>query len=120
MARNIFNTIQVRKPKSSNFDMSHDLKLGLKMGELVPVALLECIPGDKWNIRTEVMLRMAPMVAPVMHNVTVTTHYFFVPNRLVWPNWEKFITDNNGKGNVPAPPVLDNLNIVSGSLGELS
>ncbi len=119
MARNIFNTIQVRKPKTSNFDMSHDLKLGMKMGTLTPVSVLECIPGDKWNIRTEVMLRMAPMVAPVMHNVTVTTHYFFVPNRLVWPNWEKFITDNNGKGNVPAPPMMNAITAeqaISGSL----
>lgn len=118
MARNIFNTIQVRKPKTSNFDMSHDLKLGMKMGTLTPVSVLECIPGDKWNIRTEVMLRMAPMVAPVMHNVTVTTHYFFVPNRLVWPNWEKFITDNNGKGNVPAPPVMNQFAVSSGSLAD--
>ena len=90
----------------------------MKMGQLTPVCVLECIPGDKFNIRTEAMLRMAPMVAPVMHNVNVYTHYFFVPNRLVWPNWEKFITDNNGKGNVPAPPVLDNLNVVSGSLAD--
>lgn len=118
MARNIFNTIQVKKPKTSNFDLSHDLKLGMKMGTLTPVAVLECIPGDKWNIQTEVMLRMAPMVAPVMHNVNVTTHFFFVPNRLVWPNWEKFITDNNGKGNVPAPPMLNNLTVASGSLAD--
>lgn len=107
MARNVFNSISVRRPKSSNFDLSHDVKLGMKMGTLTPVCVLECIPGDKFNIRTEAMLRMAPMVAPVMHNVNVYTHYFFVPNRLVWPNWEKFITDNNGKGNVPAPPQLD-------------
>ena len=106
MARNVFNTIAVRKPKASTFDMSHDVKLGMKMGQLTPVTVLECIPGDKWNISTESMLRMAPMVAPVMHNVSVSIHYFFVPNRLIWPNWEKFITDNNGKGNVPAPPVL--------------
>lgn len=106
MARNVFNSIAVRRPKSSNFDLSHDVKLGMRMGVLTPVSVLECIPGDKFNIRTEAMLRMAPMVAPVMHNVNVYTHYFFVPNRLIWPNWEKFITDNNGKGNVPAPPTL--------------
>lgn len=120
MARNIFNTIQVRKPKTSTFDMSHDVKLGMKMGQLTPVSILECIPGDKWNIRTEVMLRMAPMVAPVMHNVTVTTHYFFVPNRLVWSNWEKFITDNNGKGNVPAPPKMPSISAANAGSGSLA
>lgn len=121
MGRNVFNSISVRRPKSSNFDLSHDVKLGMKMGQLTPVCVLECIPGDKFNIRTEAMLRMAPMVAPVMHNVNVYTHYFFVPNRLVWPNWEKFITDNNGKGNVPAPPTMGEIastSINSGSLGD--
>lgn len=107
MARNVFNSISVRKPKTSTFNLSHDVKLGMKMGELTPITVLECLPGDKWNISTESMHRMAPMVAPVMHNVNVYTHYFFVPNRLVWPNFKKFITDNNGKGSVPAPPVMD-------------
>lgn len=86
--------------------MSHDVKLSLDMGKLVPVACMEVIPGDKWNINTETLLRFAPMVAPLMHKVNVTTHWFFVPNRLVWPNWEKFITANNGKSEVPAPPYL--------------
>lgn len=106
MARNIFNTIQVKRPQTSTFDLSHDVKLSLDMGHLVPVACMEVIPGDKWNINSETLLRFAPMVAPLMHKVNVTTHWFFVPNRLVWPNWEKFITANNGKADIPAPPYL--------------
>jgi hypothetical protein len=41
------------------------------------------------------MIRFAPMIAPVMHRMDVTMHYFFVPNRILWNNWEKFITDAN-------------------------
>jgi len=55
---------------------------------------MECVPGDKVKIGTETMLRFAPLIAPVMHKVNVTTHYFFVPNRILWPNWEQWITGN--------------------------
>lgn len=90
---NIFNQIQVKRPQSNWFDLSHDVKLSLNMGELVPIMCTKCMPGDKFNISCESLLRFAPLVAPMMHRVDVTMHYFFVPNRLVWPNWEKYITN---------------------------
>ena len=64
------------------------------MGGLYPTCVMECVPGDKVKIGTETMLRFAPLIAPVMHKVNVTTHYFFVPNRILWPNWEQWITGN--------------------------
>lgn len=104
MARNVFNTVSVRKVKSNRFDLSHDVKLSMNMGDLVPVLVQETIPGDKFNIRSETLIRFAPMIAPVMHNIQAYIHYFFVPNRLVWKNWQKFITANNGGAVVPAHP----------------
>jgi hypothetical protein len=65
------------------------------MGNLVPILTLECVPGDKFNISAESLVRFAPMTAPVMHRMDVSMHYFFVPNRILWDNWEKFITDAN-------------------------
>ncbi|AXH75619.1 MAG: major capsid protein [Microviridae sp.] len=93
--RNIFNAIQLTKPKSNVFDLSHDVKLSLNMGELVPIMCEPCIPGDKFNISCESLLRFAPMVSPVMHRMDVTMHYFFVPNRLLWDGWEDYITNTN-------------------------
>lgn len=90
---NIFNQIQVTSPQSNWFDLSHDVKLSLNMGQLVPIMCIKTMPGDKYKISCESLLRFAPMVAPIMHRVDVTMHYFFVPNRLVWPNWEKYITN---------------------------
>jgi len=83
------------KPKRNVFDLSHDVKLSAKMGNLTPILVQECIPGDKFNISCESLIRFAPLVSPVMHRMDVTMHYFFVPNRIVWPNWEKFIVDAN-------------------------
>lgn len=93
--KNLFNSIQLPFQKSNVFDLTHDVKMSLKMGRLTPILALECIPGDKFNLSCESLLRFSPLVSPVMHRMDVTMHYFFVPNRLVWPNWEDFITDKS-------------------------
>lgn len=95
MKPNLFNSIKLMKPKKNVFDLTHDVKLSADMGNLVPILTLECVPGDKFNISCESLIRFAPMTAPVMHRMDVSMHYFFVPNRILWPNWEKFITDAN-------------------------
>jgi hypothetical protein len=63
------------------------------MGNIIPILVNECVPGDQYSISCDAMVRFAPMLAPIMHRVDVSMHYFFVPNRIVWPNWEKFIVD---------------------------
>ncbi len=113
---NIFSQIQAKKPTSNTFDLSHDRKMSLNMGELVPIAALECIPGDKFNMSTSQMLRFAPMIAPIMHRVTVYTHFFFVPNRILWPNWEDFITGGPDGTSEPAFPTLESAGSAKGSL----
>lgn len=106
------------------FDLTHDVKLTLNFGKLVPILALECIPGDKHTISCESLLRFAPMIAPVMHRFDVTMHYFFVPNRIVWPNWENFITNTKleNTGLLPAFPFIEfaanNENHQIGSLGD--
>jgi hypothetical protein len=51
-----------------------------------------CIPGDKWRMANEIIIRMNPLVAPIMHELNCYVHYYFVPLRLLWDDWEKFIT----------------------------
>jgi hypothetical protein len=98
MAKNIFNSIQLKKPNKNFFDLTHDVKLSANMGELTPILTLECVPGDRFDLSCESIIRFAPMTAPVMHRMDVTMHYFFVPNRILWDNWEKFITNNGPNG----------------------
>jgi hypothetical protein len=101
MARNLFNSIKLSKPKKNVFDLTHDVKLSANMGNLTPILTLECVPGDKFDLSCESLIRFAPLVAPVMHRMDVTMHYFFVPNRILWDNWEKFITDANSEHVAP-------------------
>lgn len=103
--KNIFNTIRLKKPKKNTFDLTHDVKFSGKMGELTPVLAMECVPGDDFKIGADSLIRFAPLISPVMHRMDVTIHYFFVPNRLVWDNWEKFITN---KEEVSAPYIQIN------------
>jgi hypothetical protein len=95
MKANLFNSIKLQRPKKNVFDLTHDVKLSAEMGNLTPILTLECVPGDKFDLGCESLIRFAPMIAPVMHRMDVTMHYFFVPNRILWSNWEKFITDAN-------------------------
>lgn len=100
------------------FDLSHDVKMSLDMGNLVPIMCMEAIPGDRFTISAESLIRLAPMIAPVMHQIDVFTHFFFVPNRILWAGWEDFITGNGD----PAFPKINNLNAVvetrAGSLAD--
>lgn len=108
MKPNLFNSVKMTKPNSNVFDLSHDVKLSFNMGELIPIMCTECVPGDKFNIGCNSLIRFAPMVAPVMHRFDVTVHYFFVPNRILWDHWETFITNGAKVGDpVPAFPTHD-------------
>lgn len=89
---NQFTQVPMAALPKNRFNLSHDLKTSFDMGQLVPTAVMECLPGDYFKISVENMLRFIPLATPVMHDVTVTTHYFFVPNRILDPNWEDFIT----------------------------
>lgn len=101
---NIFNSIRLKRPKRNVFNLSYENKLTMNMGELVPIMCMPIVPGDKFRVNTEALVRLAPLVAPMMHRVNVYTHYFFVPNRLVWNKWEDFITKGIDGEDTPLLP----------------
>lgn len=80
--------------KRSKHSLSHYRLLTCDMGKLVPVACYEVLPGDTVQQATSLLLRCSPLVAPVMHPVSVRVHHWFVPTRLLWDSWEDFITGN--------------------------
>jgi len=93
MSKNLFNTIQLKAPGKNQFDLTHDVKFSGKMGNLMPVCIIDCVPGDSFRLGCESLIRFAPLVAPVMHRFNASVHYFFVPNRILWEGWEEWITD---------------------------
>lgn len=104
--QNFMNSVKMSKPKTNMFDLTHDVKLSCNMGFLIPTLAIDCIPGDKFNLSAESLTRFAPLVSPVMHRFDVFHHYFFVPNRILWPNWENYISGTKVGGAVPAHPYI--------------
>nr|QJB20838.1 MAG: major capsid protein [Microvirus sp.] len=84
----------------------------MNMGDLVPIMVQDVIPGDSWQLKQECLMRMMPMLAPIYHNINVYIHYFFVPNRIIWDEWEDFIT---GGKNGTANPVFPRFEIAQGA-----
>lgn len=78
--------------KRSKFSLSNYKLLTCDMGELVPIGLTEVLPGDTIQQSTNALIRVSPLLAPVMHPCQVRIHHWFVPHRLVWEDWEDFIT----------------------------
>ena len=86
------NTIKTMKPQKNKFDLSHEVKQTGNMGTLMPCFIQDVIPGDSFRVDTQQLIRFSPLLAPMMHNVDFKMDYFFVPYRLVWDQWKKFIT----------------------------
>lgn len=106
---NLFKSIPKPKLKRNTFNLSHEVKLSTDLGRLTPIICEPVVPGDTWKMYTEILIRVAPLLAPVMHRVNVYTHFFFVPNRLIWSNWQKFITGGeNGKEEPSYPKITFN------------
>jgi len=84
----------------SSFDRSCGLKTAFLFGDLVPVFLDEVLPGDTMAMRMQSFGRLTTMINPVMENMYLDFFFFFVPNRLVWNNWERF---NGAKDNPDDP-----------------
>ena len=111
-----FQTVQIPNPPRSIFNLSHEIKTTGNFGMLIPFYVDEVLPGDKFMESAEIFMRTMPLAAPVMHRCDVTTHFFFIPNRLTWDNWEDFITLGESGMDAPVAPyfTLDDLHDVQG------
>jgi hypothetical protein len=89
---NQFNDYIKRSMPKSKFDLSHDVKTAFNLGSLVPFLCLETLPNDRFKISSDIFLRFAPLVLPIMHRLEVCVDYFYVPNRILWDRWEDFIS----------------------------
>ena len=74
----------------STFNRSFAVKDTFDFDKLVPIFCDEILPGDTINLNLKTFVRLATQTVPAMDNMYVDYFFFFVPNRLVWNNWEKF------------------------------
>lgn len=106
--------------KRSKFSLSHYKLFSCDMGQLVPIAAVPVLPGDTFQHATSALVRVSPLLSPVMHPVRVRIHHWYVPNRLVWDNWEDFITGGPDGENADAHPYITFLSGTNGAEGSLA
>jgi hypothetical protein len=93
-----FSRVPQADIQRSTFNRSHGLKTTFDAGYLVPILVDEVLPGDTFSVNAMGFGRLATPIYPIMDNLYVETFFFFVPNRLIWDNWERF----NGAQDNPA------------------
>ena len=90
-----FSMIPRAEIPRSKFNAQKTLKTAFDAGNLVPIFVDEVLPGDSFNCRMTAFTRLATPLFPVMDNMYLDTFFFFVPNRLVWSNWQRFMGERD-------------------------
>lgn len=85
----------------SLFNRDHKVLFSGNVGDVIPFYVDEILPGDTFNVTTSKVVRLQPLVTPIMDNLYLDTYYFFVPNRLVWTHWINFMGENTESAWVP-------------------
>ena len=104
------NVPNVEIPRST-FNRDHQVKTTFDAGKLVPIFVDEVLPGDTFDLSLTGFARVSTPIYPIMDNMTMETFFFFVPNRLVWDNWQKHQGERVDPGDSIdyTVPVIDDL-----------
>jgi len=119
MKHNFAQVPRAEIPRST-FDRSHGYKTTFDAGYLIPILLDEGLPGDTFKVNMTGFARLATPIFPIMDNMYMDTHFFAVPIRLIWDNWQKFNgeqTDPDDSTDFTIPQMTSSI-IASGSLGD--
>lgn len=93
-----FSTVPSADIPRSSFDRSHGYKTTINSGYLYPIFCDEVVPGDTFHVSMHGFCRLATPLKPIMDNAYFNTFFFFVPNRLIWANWERFNGQEDNPG----------------------
>lgn len=111
----IFSTENYQGVRSSTYDMGHDHITTCDMGKIIPLLNEEVLPGDKWSIKPNIMVRLRPMIYPIHATIKVRTNSFYVPHRILWDDWDEWITEDLDEAIIP--PHMNDVEITESSLG---
>lgn len=95
----------------SQLNRSHAHKTTFDSGYLVPIFCDEVLPGDTFKLRATLFARLATPIFPIMDNLFLETFFFYVPNRILWSNFKKFMGEQINPGDstaytVPTVPTV--------------
>ena len=82
----------------SRFNVQTSHKTTFDAGKLIPIYVDEVLPGDTFSLSCTAFGRMATPIFPIMDNLHMDTFFFFVPYRLIWDNWKRFMGEQRNPG----------------------
>ena len=83
---------KIKMPARSFYDRTHDVKGDIELGKMYPVAHEEIYPGDTFSDVSEMLIRVSPMIRPIMHEVNAYLRFFFVRNWTISDNFDEMIS----------------------------
>lgn len=89
-----FSQVPTIDIKRSTFNRTTQHKTSFNAGSLIPFFVDEVLPGDTFNVKTSLVVRMSTPIHPIMDNAYIDTYYFYVPNRIIWKHWKEFNGEN--------------------------
>ncbi len=84
----------VSHPRST-FDRNQKIVTSGEVGKLIPFFIDEVLPGDTFQVDTHAVLRFTPMVSCPLDDIVFDTYYFYVPNRIVYDDWTRFMGESD-------------------------
>lgn len=92
----------VSHPRST-FDRNQKIVTSAEVGRLIPFYIDEVLPGDTFQVDTHAVLRFTPMVSCPLDDIVFDTYYFYVPNRIVYDDWIRFMGESDTSAWVEPP-----------------
>lgn len=119
MSNSVYSRFSVNpvnvEAKRSSWMAPHGHKTTFNAGKLIPIELIECLPGDTFSMDHSVFMRMSTPIHPVMDDCYLDIHYYFVPWRLVWDDYDKFFGANDDPWAQTDEEIIPQLTIPGGT-----
>jgi len=93
-----FSRIPSANIQRSTFKRSHGYKTTLDPDYIYPIYVDEILPGDTFNVKLSSIARLNTPIVPIMDNMFMDFFFFFVPNRLVWDQFQQFMGEQKDPG----------------------
>lgn len=119
-AQQHFSEVPSAEIPRSKFDRSHAYKTTFDAGKLIPVYTDEVLPGDTHHVKGTAFVRLATPMKPIMDNLYLDVHYWFVPSRLVWDHWAEFMGERKNPDDDPNDYSIPQCTIALGSIAPTS
>jgi hypothetical protein len=106
--QNLFSMLNLNnKVHRDGFDLSHRNCFSAKVGELLPVSVIECLPGDSFKIKTSSFTRTVPCQTSAFTRIYEYYDWFFVPYRLLQRSFNQDILQVGNENPISARSASD-------------